>query len=164
MSMKTKIKHKARGVDKAIVALADAIGLPLSRRNKELWLGGDIQLTFRKRKVGDHVYDADDADRVLMAVEILRNILDARKDWGTLGERFRKVWQGLSGAAGKYISGTYTYHYEPTLDHGWMIRVPYSPRCEMGIVLCGYDEKIRVEGETFAECLAKLAVDERFGE
>lgn len=153
--MKTKIKHKARNIHPRIAELASEIGLPIFRRDKELWLDGDLQLTYRKRIVNGDTFEADDADRVLMAVGILERILEARQTWGTVAERQARIIAGLEAAVPKYQRMTYTYHREPTLDCGWMFRCVIETRWDMGIDLCG-QERIRVSGATAESCLEQL--------
>ena len=154
--MTTKVKHRARKVHPDIVALADEIGLPLFRRNKELWLNGDLQLTYRKQTKDGVVRDCTDEDNVRIACSILQQVIDARKTWGTTGQRWRRILQGLRDTVPNYRSMTYTYYREPSLDCGWMFRSQFKPHWEMAIELVG-DKQVRVSGDTTDECLDKLA-------
>lgn len=152
----TRVKHKARGVDRRIVELADQIGLPLFRRDKELWLNGDLQLTYRKRTVNGETRDCTDEDRVEIAVGILKSVIAAREEWGTVKQRWNRILAGLREAVPRYMPRTYTYHREPSLDCGWMIKMPYSPKWEMAIELIG-KKPVRVSDGTAEGCLERLA-------
>lgn len=154
--MLKKVKHRARSVDPRIVALADQIGLPLFRRNKELWLNGDLQLTYKKQVVDGVTRDCTEEDRVQIAVKILASVIAARKDWGTLEERWNRILNGLRDTVPAYRQNTYTYYREPSLDCGWMIRTWMTPRWEMGIDLVG-EKTVRVSDDTAVGCLEKLA-------
>lgn len=150
-----KVKHKARGVDPRIVALADKLGLPLYRRAKEIWLDGDIQLTFRYAKRHGETHATDDEERVAIACGIMQDIIDARASFGTVKERFDKLVERIENDKGKYRPMNFMYLREPSLDAAILFRGGGST---IWIELVGLP-KWEVHGATFDVCLEKIRRD-----
>jgi hypothetical protein len=100
---------------------------------------------------------------VEIAVRILTSVIEARREWGTLEERWERVLAGLRETLPRYVDKTYTYYREPSLDCGWMIRTRFSPQWDMAIELVG-EAQVRVSDVTADGCLRKLqsSLESRF--
>ena len=149
------VKHKARGFDPRIRALADELGIIIFRRDGELWGNGDVQLTYKYIGGKSQARPLNEQERIELAIDLLTGIKDARAKWGSPADRAAKVLTGMESV--EYQPRTYASYRDESLDEGTMVNTWISPRWEMWLRLVGKDE-VHVTGETRLVCMSNLVV------